>query len=223
MTMASSTEVSTADCGSNQPAGNAPSRARLNPFKPRSMVKTRRLRQLKRMAFWTSYRAKHQFAVYGNFEDLNQNISGDWPVTIEKATVELDFPSGMPPRSSISADTGSDSTFQFDCGQTNLPSGVRFETSHSIPPHERLFISARFTRGYFVADAAEDGMHAVFEKYPLLSPAIAVVVTLVVLSAVAYLLAPTGMPKYDAAPRWVHILVVTALPGTAAFALRLMY
>ena len=170
-----------------------------------------------------SYRAKHQFAVYGNFEDLNQNISGDWPVTIEKATVELDFPSGMPPRSSISADTGSDSTFQFDCVQTNLPSGVRFETSHSIPPHERLFISARFTRGYFVADAAEDGMHAVFEKYPLLFPAIAVVVTLVVLSAVAYLLAPTGMPKYDAAPRWVHILVVTALPGAAAFALRLMY
>jgi hypothetical protein len=35
-----------------------------------------------------SYRAKHQFAVYGNFEDLNQNISGDWPATIEKATVE---------------------------------------------------------------------------------------------------------------------------------------
>ena len=62
-----------------------------------------------------------------------------------------------------------------------------------------------------------------FEKYPLLFPAIAVVVTLVVLSAVAYLLAPTGMPKYDAAPRWVHILVVTALPGAAAFALRLMY
>src|SRR5438876_11914339 len=30
---------STADCGSNQPAGNAPSRARSNPFKRRSIVK----------------------------------------------------------------------------------------------------------------------------------------------------------------------------------------
>src|SRR5260370_3046157 len=39
-----------------------------------------------------SYTAKHQFAIYDNFEDLNQNISGEWPVSIEKATVEWNFP-----------------------------------------------------------------------------------------------------------------------------------
>ena len=171
-----------------------------------------------------SYTAKHQFAVYGNYEDLNQNVSGEWPVTIEKATVELDFPSGMPPRTTISADTGSNSTFQFDCVQTNLPSGVRFETSHPIPPHERLFISSSFMqRGYFVANASEDGMHATFEKYPLLFRAIAIVAILLVLSAIAYLLAPAGVPKYDGAPRWIRVVVVAALPGTAAFALRLIY
>jgi hypothetical protein len=171
-----------------------------------------------------SYTGKHQFVEYGNYEDLNQNVSGEWPVTIEKATVELDFPSGMPPRTSISADTGSNSTFQFDCVQTNLPSGVRFETSHPIPPHERLFISASFMqRDYFVADAAAGRMHATIEKYPLLFRVIAIVAILLVLSAIAYLLAPAEAPKYDVAPRWIRVAVVAALPGTTAFALRLIY
>ena len=171
-----------------------------------------------------SYTAKHQFAVYGNYEDLNQNVSGEWPVIVEKATVELDFPSGMPPRTTISADTGSNSTFQFDCVQTNLPSGVRFETSHPIAPYQRLFISARFMqRGYFVADASENGMHALIEKYPLLFWAIAIVAILLVLSAIAYLFTPADAPKYDVAPRWIRIAVVAALPGTAAFVLRLLY
>jgi hypothetical protein len=169
-----------------------------------------------------SYAAKNQFAVYGNYEDLNLNVSGDWPVTIENATVELDFPSGMPPRTTISADTGSNSTFQFDCVRTNLSSGVRFETSHPIPPHQRLFISAMFTRGYFVADAAEDGLHATFEK-SLLSPPMWIFATLLVFTAVAYLLTPKGMPIHNSAPQWIRLLVVAALPGTAAFALRLIY
>jgi hypothetical protein len=38
------------------------------------------------------YTAKHQLAVYGNYQDLNQSVSGEWSVTIEKATVELGFP-----------------------------------------------------------------------------------------------------------------------------------
>lgn len=34
------------------------------------------------------YIAKYQFAVYKNYEDLNQDISGEWPVSIDKAMVE---------------------------------------------------------------------------------------------------------------------------------------
>jgi predicted membrane protein DUF2207 len=61
-----------------------------------------------------SYTAKHQFAIYHNFEDLNQNMSGEWPVSIEKATVELDFPGELPKEAGISADTGTNSDFKFD-------------------------------------------------------------------------------------------------------------
>jgi hypothetical protein len=35
--------------------------------------------------------AKHQFAVYGNFEDFNQNVRG----MVYHNSVELDFPSGI--------------------------------------------------------------------------------------------------------------------------------
>jgi hypothetical protein len=35
--------------------------------------------------------AKHQFAVYGNFEDFNQNVCG----MVYHNSVELDFPSGI--------------------------------------------------------------------------------------------------------------------------------
>ena len=31
----------------------------------------------------------------GNYENLNQNVSGEWSVTIEKAAVEPDFPGGI--------------------------------------------------------------------------------------------------------------------------------
>jgi hypothetical protein len=55
-----------------------------------------------------SYAAKHQFAVYDTFEDLNQDISGEWPVPIEKATLEVTFPEGFPKEAGLSADTGTD-------------------------------------------------------------------------------------------------------------------
>jgi hypothetical protein len=114
-----------------------------------------------------SYTAKHQFAIFDNFEDLNQNISGEWPVPIEKATVELNFPEGFPREASISAATGTDSDFQFDCARANLPSGMRFETTHSISRGNYLFISARFPHpGYFVSDSKEDGYRAVLENHP---------------------------------------------------------
>jgi ankyrin repeat protein/predicted membrane protein DUF2207 len=171
-----------------------------------------------------SYTAKNRFIIYDGYEDLNQNITGEWAVPIEKAAAELDFPAGVPPRLAISADTGSDSGVNFDCQQTNLPSGIRFETTHPLLPGERLVISARFMqKGYFVSETAESGMHAVFERYPLLSPAIWVIATLFVLTVFAYLWAPKGMGSYDTAPSWVRILVLASLPGTAALALRLVY
>jgi hypothetical protein len=118
-----------------------------------------------------SYTAKHQFAIYSNFEDLNQNISGEWPVSIEKATVELNFPGGLPKEAGISADTGTNSDSKFDCVRTDFPSAVRFETTHSLSPGNRLFISARFPHtGYFVSDFKEDGYRAVRQNYPLLLP-----------------------------------------------------
>jgi hypothetical protein len=80
------------------------------------------------------YTARNRFSVYDSFEDLNENITGAWSVPIEKAVVELNFPSGVPPRLSISADSGSDSSIQFDCVRTELPLGIRFETTHPIPP-----------------------------------------------------------------------------------------
>jgi hypothetical protein len=171
-----------------------------------------------------SYTAKNQFAVYEASDDLNQNITGKWAVPIEKATVELNFPAGAPPRLSISADTGSVSDFKFDCLQTNLPSGIRFEATHPIPPGQRLFVSARFMqKDYFVSDAAASGTRAILAKHHLLSPAILVFATLLVLTVLAYLLAPKAMPGYDAAPNWIRVLVLASLPGTAALALRLVY
>ena len=118
-----------------------------------------------------SYTAKNQFSVYDSFEDLNENITGAWSVPIEKAVVELNFPAGVPPRLSISADSGSDASIHFDCVRTELPLGIRFETTYPIPPNDRLFISARFMqKGYFASDAADGGLHVTFEK-SLLSPA----------------------------------------------------
>jgi hypothetical protein len=171
-----------------------------------------------------TYMAKNQFSVYDSFEDLNQNITGECSVPIEQAVVELDFPAGVPPRLSISADTGSNSSFQFDCVRTELPQGIRFRTTHPIPPKDRLSISARFMqKGYFVSGTDEGGLHARLGKL-FLSPILWIFTTLILCTTVAYLLAPKGLPNYnDAAPRRIRLLVLASAPGTAAFALRLMY
>ena len=168
-----------------------------------------------------SYTATNQFTMYSNYEDLNIS-TGVWPVPVQKATVELHFPSGMPPRASISADTGSNSNFQFDCVRTELPSGTRFETTHPLSAGERLFISVRFERGDYFASASErrTGIVAVVVNNPVLSLLIA---GLIVLSAVSYFAAAKSEPTYTVAPRWIHIAIVVALPGTAALALRLAY
>ncbi len=134
-----------------------------------------------------SYTAKHQFAVYNDFEDLNQDISGEWPVSIEKATVTLILPEGLPKQAGISADTGTSSNFQFDCVRTDLPLGVRFETTHSLSPGDRLFISARFPHpGYFVSDFKEDGYRAVLQNHPLLVPGFAFVSGSILFAAIGF-------------------------------------
>jgi Predicted membrane protein (DUF2207) len=140
-----------------------------------------------------SYTAKHQFAIYDDFEDLNQDISGEWPVTIERATVELSFPGELPKEAGVSADTGTDSDFKFDCVRTNLPSGVRFETTHSLSYGIRLFISARFPHpGYFVSNFKEDGFRAILENHPLLFPWLAFLSGLIVFTAIGFLAALQG-------------------------------
>ena len=135
-----------------------------------------------------SYTAKHQFAIDKNFEELNQNISGEWPVSIERAAVELNFPEGLPKEAGVSADTGTNSNFQFDCVRTNLPSGARFETTHSLVPGNRLFISTTFPHpGYFVSNVKEDGFRAVLENHPLLIPGLASLCGLIVFATAGFI------------------------------------
>lgn len=134
-----------------------------------------------------SYTAHYQFAIYDSFEDLNLNVSGEWPVTIGKATVELNLPEGLPAETGISAGTGTDSDFQFDCVRTALPAGVRFETSHSLAPGNRLFISARFPHpGYFVSDVKEGGFRAVRENHPFLVPILVSLCGLIVFATAGF-------------------------------------
>ena len=151
-----------------------------------------------------SYRAKHQFSIYKNSEDLNQNISGEWPVSIEKATVELNFPGELPKEAGVSADTGTDSHFQFDCVRTNLSSGVRFETTHSLSPGNRIFISASFPHpGYFVSDFKEDGYRAVLQNYPLLLPGLVSLFGSIVLAVAGFIVwrrAPRSLDAPSAVP-----------------------
>lgn len=135
-----------------------------------------------------SYTAKQQFLIYDNFEDLNQNISGEWPVSIEKATVDLNFPEGLPKEAGLTAATGTDSDFKFDCVRTNFPAGVRFETTHSLSPGNRLFISARFPHpGYFVSNYKEEGYRAVLQNYPLFLPALVSLFGSIVFAAAGFI------------------------------------
>lgn len=167
-----------------------------------------------------SYTAKHQFAIYKGFEDLNQDISGEWPVAIEEAAVELQFPEKLPEESGVSAATGTESKFQFDCVRTNLPFGVKFETTHSLAPGNRLFISARFPHsGYFVSNVKEDGFRAVLENYPLLVPGLVSLCGLVIFAAVGSVVwrgAPRGadvtVPAQSSLNFWPEVIRIYRFP-----------
>jgi hypothetical protein len=150
------------------------------------------------------YLAKNQFFIYDDFEDLGQSVTGEWPVTVEKATVELTFSDGLPEGAGISADTapeGERSVPRFDCVRKDLPNGVRFETTHSIMPGERLFVSARFApRGYFVSNVKEGGFRAVRENHPLLVPGLISLcgsIVLLVIGIVIWRRAPGVSPVAD--------------------------
>jgi Predicted membrane protein (DUF2207)/Ankyrin repeats (many copies) len=171
-----------------------------------------------------NYVAKNQFTDYGDYQDLNQDITGGWAVPIQSATVEMNFPAGVPHQLSISADTGNDGSFQFNCTKTELASGIKFETTHPLAPSERLFISARFMQaGYFVPDVSDRGWRAVFAKHPSLSPIFWAFGTLLVLTTIAYALSPKDSRGYAVAPGWIRVLLLVSLPGSAALALRLVY
>ena len=151
-----------------------------------------------------TYTAKHQFAIYDNFEDLNQDVSGEWPVFIEKASVTLTLPEGVPEEAGVSADTGTSSNFQFDCLRNDLPSGVRFETTHPLTPGNHLFISARFPHaGYFSSEFSEDGYRAVSQNYPLLVPGLATLCGLIVLAVAGFIVwrrVPSSLGDVPAGP-----------------------
>jgi Predicted membrane protein (DUF2207) len=147
-----------------------------------------------------NYTAKHQFLIYGDSEDLNQDISGAWPVPIDKAAVALIFPEGLPNDSSVSAGTGTDSNVQFDCLRTALPNGVKFETSRPLAPGNRLYISARFQRGYFVSNAGEDGFRAVFQNHPMLFPWLAFLAGLFVFTAAGLAVAKPALKLWRTGP-----------------------
>jgi len=170
-----------------------------------------------------TYTAKNQFTDYGDYQDLNQDITGEWQVPIENATVELDFPDGVPHQLSISADTGTEANFKFDCRRTELPSGIEFEITHPLPPGQRVFISARFMQeGYFALEI-RGGMGGWFATHPLLSAVMWALSGLFVLTVLAYLFAPKGALGYNTAPNWIRVLVLVSLPGTVLLALRLVY
>jgi hypothetical protein len=165
------------------------------------------------------YTAKHQFLIYDDFEDLNQDISGEWPVPIEKADVELMFPAGFPNDASISAATGTDSDFQFDCVRKVLPSGVSFEATHPIEPGKELFISARFSqRGYFVSNFREDGLRALIENHSLLFPWLAFLSGLIVFVTLGFVTAQPALKLLGTSPRVPtdhQIAVVVSVAATA--------
>jgi hypothetical protein len=165
------------------------------------------------------YTAKHQFLVYDDFEDLNQDISGEWGVPIDKADIELIFPESLPNDASISAATGTDTDFQFDCVRIPLSSGVRFETTHPIAPGNELFISARFSHpGYFVSNSKEDGFRAVRENHPLLFPWLAFLSGLVVFTTAGFVAAQPvlkALSTYQGVPTDHRIAVTVAVVATA--------
>lgn len=118
-----------------------------------------------------SYASKHQFQVYKDYEDLGLDISGKWPLIVMKVAVELNLPKGLPREAGIDVSTFTGSRWQFDCVETGLPSGMRFETTHQLPLETPLILSARFPHpGYFVSNVKEEGFRAIRENHPLLIP-----------------------------------------------------
>jgi len=170
-----------------------------------------------------SYTAKNQLTDYGDYQDLNEDITGEWQVPIENAKVELDFPDGVPHQLSISADTGTDGDFKFDCQRTELPSGVKFETVHPLAPSQRLFISARFMDATYFAPEVTGGIRGLIARHPALSTVMWVAGSLLVLTVIAYFLAPKGTPVHTTPPNWIRVSLLASLPGTALLALRLVY
>jgi hypothetical protein len=170
------------------------------------------------------YLAKNQFFIYDDFEDLGQSVTGEWPVAVEKATVELTFSDGLPEGAGISADTapeGERSVPRFDCLRKDLPNGVRFETTHPIMPGERLFVAARFApRGYFVSNVREGGFRAVRENHPLLVPGLICLsgsIALIVIGIVVWRRAPAVSPiteiKSTVLPRfWPEAIRIYLFP-----------
>jgi hypothetical protein len=149
-----------------------------------------------------------------------------------KRRCRVDFPGRFPNDASITAGTGTDSSFQFDWVRTVLPSGVRFETTHPVDPGKRLFISARLSqRGYFVANSKEDGFRATMENHPLLFPWLAFLSGLIVFITVGFVAAepalkllgtPSGSPTNHQIAAAVA-LVATCLSVVSLFVFREPY
>jgi hypothetical protein len=171
-----------------------------------------------------TYTAKYQFAIYDSSEDLNRGITDVWPVPLGKATIELNLPKGIPEETDISAATGTFDHSQFDCVRTPLPSGVRFETTHSLPPGSYLLISARFPHpGYFISDAKEGGFRAVRENHRNLVPWLASLCGLLVFIAAGVIVwrraprthnAPSGASADDPSSPgfWREVIKVYCFP-----------
>lgn len=168
-----------------------------------------------------TYTAKYQFAIYRTFEDLNHDMSGEWPVSIEKATVELNFPDRLPGEAGITADTGTDSNFNFDCVRTDFTSGVKFQTTHSIARGSRLFVSARFPHsGYFVSNVKDDGWRAFLENHPLFVPSLASLCGFGLFAAVGSIVwrrAPGGVDSASTAPRPSSLTLWSEVAKTYGF------
>ena len=72
-----------------------------------------------------------------------------------------------------------------------LPSGVRFETTHALPPQNRLLFSSRFTKkGYFLSNAAEDGYRAVLQDHPYVVPMLVALAGLIICLAIGVFVWP---------------------------------
>jgi hypothetical protein len=110
------------------------------------------------------------------------------------------FAEDVPKDWSVSAATEIASKVQFDCVRINLPNGVEFETTRPLAPGNRLIISARFQRGYFVSNAAQDGFRAVLENHPMLFPWLAFLAGFFVFAAAGVAVAKPALKLLGTGP-----------------------